>query len=319
MNPITTRAGGLRRWVLACLFLMTMASEGASRVLYQTGFEKSEGFDDTLTLIGQGGWVGDGSGGNGLLSGFIEGAGQHAFVGFGAPTNRSEFLNVWRPVNHVPGGTNPPLVRFSVTMLVGDSEAKTNRDDFRWSVYNARGVRLFSLDFDNQSLGINHVLDDGKFVSTGWNFENEISYRLEILMDFPANQWSATLGGEVLVEKLPITTRGADRDFGDVDAVWAIRKPGSAGDNFLVFDDFRVVAEDSVTKIPPRLEALGAVRRGEFLVRVVGTPGVSYVLEGGPDLRTWVPLKTNTPPADGYFDHLDQGGAAWRFYRAVER
>lgn len=319
MNPITTRTWGLGGWVLVCLLLTSMVSESATRVLYRTGFEKSEGFDETLTLVGQGGWVGDGSGGNGLLTGFIEGAGQHAFVGFGAPTNRAEFMSVWRPVNHVPGGTNPPLVRFSVTMLVGDSAAKTNRDDFRWSVYNVRGDRLFSLDFDNRSLGINHVLDDGKFVSTGWNFQNEISYRLEILMDFPGNQWWAWLGGEVLVDRLPITTKGANRDLGDVDAVWAIRKPGSAGDNFLVFDDFLLEAEDSPTKNPPRLEALGTVRKGEFLVRVVGTPGVSYVLEGSPDFRTWVPLKTNTPPADGFFDHLDQGGAAWRFYRAVER
>ena len=62
MNSKTTRMGGLVGWVLTCLFLAAMVSEaeGATRVLYRTGFEKSDGFDETLTLIGQDGWVGTG-------------------------------------------------------------------------------------------------------------------------------------------------------------------------------------------------------------------------------------------------------------------
>lgn len=323
MNSSLIRAKGWV-WLWLGIAVVGWGAVGAgaavgSRVLYETRFEPGEGFDETLTLIGQGGWVGEGSGGNGLLTGFIDGEGQHAFVGYGAPTNRAEFLNVWRPVNHVPGGTNPPVVRFSVLMMVGDSVSSTNRDDFRWSVYNVRGDRLFSVDFDNETLGIHYILDDGEVVATGWTFENEQPYRLEIVMDFPGNQWTATLGGVVLAEKLPVTTKGAVRDFGDVDAVWAIRRPGAAGDNFMVFDNYTLTAEETaVPRPPPVVRAMGVVRKGEFLVRVLGTPGVTYVLEGGPDLRTWVPLKTNAPPADGYFDHLDQSGAALRFYRAVE-
>lgn len=291
--------------------------EAATRVLYETRFEKSEGFDETLTLIGQGGWVGDGSGGNGLVTDFFAGEGQHAFIGFVAPTNRGEFLNAWRPVNYAPGPTNAPQVQFSVLMSIEDSSARANRDDFRWSVYNVKGDRLFSLDFDNDALGINYLLDDGKFVSTGLSFTNSRAYALEIRMDFSLNRWSATLGGVGVATNLAITTKGAVLDFGDVDAVWAIRTPGSPGDNFMVFDNYRVEAGVAAST-PPRLEPLGSVPPNGFAVRCRGTTGVRYLLQGSTDLKQWIPLKTNTVPVDGYFDHVDRGGGVHRLYRMVE-
>src|SRR2546422_8068648 len=36
--------------------------------LYSTGFERSEGFDPRLTLIGQGGWTGTDANGNGIVT-----------------------------------------------------------------------------------------------------------------------------------------------------------------------------------------------------------------------------------------------------------
>lgn len=305
-------------WVVACWLLAAVGAGAASRVLYETRFEKAEGFDDTLTLIGQGGWVGDGSGGTGLVTDFFAGEGQHAFIGFVAPTNNGEYLNVWRPVNYLPGPTNPPQVRFTVMMSIEDSSARANRDDFRWSVYNVRGDRLFSVDFDNDSLGINYLLDDGRFVATGRGFTNSVPYLLEIRMDFSTNRWSASLNGVGLVTNLAITTKGAVLDFGDVDAVWVIRTPGSAGDNYMVFDNYRVEAESAVAE-RPRLEPVGVLPPNGFVVRCRGTTGVQYVLEGSADLRAWVPLKTNSVPVDGYFDHVDQGGGPRRFYRMVER
>jgi len=291
-----------------------------NRVLYATGFETSEGFDESLTLIGQSGWVGYGSGGNGLVKDFFAGEGQHGFLGYSAPTNRGEFLNVWRPLNYVPGPTNPPVVRFSVLMSVEDSVSSTNRDDFRWSVYNVQGDRLFSVDFDNVDLGINYLLDDDRFVATGFSFTNAQTYQLELVMDLASNVWSATLDGAALVTAKPITTKGATVDLGDVDAVWAVRVPGKAGDNFLVFDRYQLVVEGASPRPPPRLQAVGVVQPGgQFLVRVFGTPGVSYLLQGGADLGVWTPLRTNTVLAEGYFDHLDGAGPARRFFRASER
>lgn len=308
-------------WLLSLAVCWTLSGNpalGATRVLYETRFEKSEGFDEALSLIGQGGWVGYGSGGNGLVSDFFAGEGQHAFVGFVAPTNNGDFLNVWRPVNYVPGATNSPKVRFSVLMSVEDSSARANRDDFRWSVYNARGDRLFSLDFDNDSLGINYLLDDGKFVATGRSFTNSQSYLLEVRMDFSTNRWSASLGGIGLTTNLPITTASAPLDFGDVDAVWAIRTPGSPGDNFMVFDNYRVEAETAET-VRPSVEALGLLPNKDFVVRCRGATGVAYILQGSEDLKSWTPLKTNSIPVDGYFDHADKAGVSRRFYRLLQR
>jgi hypothetical protein len=253
---------------------------------------------------------------------FLEGEGQHAFVGFTAGTN--DFLNVWRPVNYAPGApTNLPVVRFSVLMTVEDSSSTTNRDDFRWSLYNAREDRLFSLDFDNHSLGINYLLDDDEFVATGRTFTNSFPYQLEVEMNFQRNLWSATLNGQGLVTNLPITSQNLPLDFGDMDAVWAIRTPGQPGDNFMVFDKYRLVAEAEDTGMPPRLEVLGAFAEPgpqvRFLLRGFGVAGLNYVVQATTNLTAWFPLKTNTVSADGYFDHSDLSASPFRFYRLIQQ
>ena len=313
----TTWGGWLIGWVLVGWLWAGGFGEarGAGRVLYETGFEVAGGFDPDLTLVGQGGWVGEGIGGNGLVTNFLSGQGQQAFVGYTASTNREDFLTVWRPVNYVPGPTNPPVVRFSVLMSIEDSVATADRDDFRWSAYNVRGDRLFSLDFDNDRLEVNYLLDDDKFVATGRTFSNSVPYRLEVVVRLAENRWTASLDGQVVVTNQPVTTKGAALDFGDFDAVWAIRTVGSPGDNFLVFDNYRLVAEEGEAEPPPRLEALGVVPPNGFLVRCHGIPGRSYILQGSPDFAEWAALKTNAVPADGYFDHLDRGGGPRRFYR----
>ena len=322
------RPGRMLRVLGVCLPMLALwlggpgssGARAAERVLYQTGFESSEGFNPELTLIGQSGWVGYGSGGNGLVTGFFAGKGQHAFVGFTAPTNNGDFLNVWRPVNYAPGGaTNPPRVAFTVLMSIEDSVSVTNRDDFRWSVYNSGGDRLFTLDFDNNALGINYLLDgNNQYVATGRTFTNGVTYQLRLDMDFSQNRWSAALDGRLVVTNLAISTTNAPLNLGDVDAVWAIRKPGSPGDNYMVFDDYRIEAVAPATNPPPRVEAQGLLRPGEFLVRTHGTTGVRYVLQSSPDLRLWSGIKTNLMPVDGYFDHLDKEGGPRRFYRALE-
>src|SRR4029079_12084691 len=47
--------------------LFNPASARGAALLYQTGFDVSEGYDANLDLVGQNGWVGEGSGGNGIL------------------------------------------------------------------------------------------------------------------------------------------------------------------------------------------------------------------------------------------------------------
>ena len=83
-------------------------------------------------------------------------------------TNESGTLNVWRPLNFDPVAAALPIVTFYVTLSIYDSRAVTNRDCFRWSIYNTNngGERLFSIDFDNTTTEVNFELDDEQFV--GW-------------------------------------------------------------------------------------------------------------------------------------------------------
>src|SRR5580765_6609135 len=62
----------------------------AQTLVFSTGFEVSEGYDEGFTLVGQNGWVSSGSGGNGILTNFFEGEGQQGFIGFTSPTNSSD-------------------------------------------------------------------------------------------------------------------------------------------------------------------------------------------------------------------------------------
>ena len=154
-------------------------------------------------------------------------------------------LNVWRPVNFDPIASSDPIIRFSVSMSIIDS---TNReyDCFRWSVYNSDGGRLFSLDFDNDTTVISYALEDStNFISTGLKFTNSILYDLVISMNFANNSWSATLDDRTLASAQAITTRGSPLTLGDVDAVWAFKNPDAPGNNYLVFDNYQLVAQNT--------------------------------------------------------------------------
>src|SRR5439155_22043230 len=99
-----------------------------------------------------------------------------------------------------PIAAGKPAVRFAVSMAIFDS---TNGvyDCFRWSVYNIRGERLFTIDFDNFYTNINYILDDDVPVPTGLSFEladvsgNKGILNLEVTMNFASNRWSASLTG----------------------------------------------------------------------------------------------------------------------------
>lgn len=308
---------GFWRAVLAgALFVAALSfprSAPAATLIYRTTFEGHEGYDTNLTLSGQNNWVQFGTGGNGLVTDFIPGAGQSAYIGF-SPPNATEFLNVWRPINLAPVPTNLAVVTFSVTMMVADS-SNGRRDDFRWSIYNTNGARLFSLDFDNSTEGINYGLDDGAgFVATGYQFTRGAVHELAITMNFPRNRWQASLGGTTLTAPLPITTTSAALNLGDIDAVWAIRTVGSAGDNYLVFDNYQIAGEPRVAA--PTL--LSPIRQsdGQLRIQVQAEQATRNAIEVSTNLTQWTAVVTNSAP-DGVFDVLDGAPLTMprRFYR----
>jgi hypothetical protein len=206
-------------------------------------------------------------------------------------------------------------------MQITDSSSTNGPwDDFRWSVYNTNGARLFSLDFDNSSLFINYALDDSQgFVSTHTRFDNEGFYELVMTLNFARNLWSASMNDEVVVHTQPITTIGSALNLGDIAAVWSFRDPQSPGDNFMIFDEYTITAQ-APGSIPSRLEALGFTADGIYQGRLYAEPGRSYRIEASLDLHQWDSLLTFTAPPNGLLDFQDPGSTEFqhRFYRVRE-
>jgi hypothetical protein len=303
-------------------FLAALPARAAEPVvLYSTGFERSEGYSteaQELPLRGQKGWLGEGSGGNGIVTNFFEGAGQQAFIGFTPPALKDEVLSVWRPFNAPRPDPLKPVWKFSVWMQIVDS-TNGQYDDFRWSAYNTEGRRLFTLDFENSSTEINYALDDTNgFLATGFTFNTEVIYQLEIWMNFARNNWQAVMNGQVIVNAQPITTTGARLDLSDIGAVWAVRRKGQAGDNYLLFDDYTLTIEP-VDHIPATLELLGFNERGAFELFLHGERARRFSLDVTSDFVTWTSLGTNRLDAGSwYFLDTSAPDYDFGFYRARE-
>jgi hypothetical protein len=292
------------------------AQTGTANVLYATGFEVSEGYSTNLILSGQQQWHQAGSGGNGVIPNAIVNEGQQAFIGYTAPNAGDSFLSLWHPLNYIPQTNQSEVVKFSVWMAIVDSTS-TNRDDFRWVVYNRQTNRLFSLIFDNASLLVAYQGDgDAGMVATGKKFTNDTVYELVVTMDFNRNQWSATLNQDSLVENLPLSSRGAPLTLGDIDAFWVLGDSSKPGNNYMIFDRYRVAVESSAIRTPPRLSTVSRLADGAFILSVIGQPNQSCVLEATADFRQWTPIQTNST-SDGIWVAIDwtASGQNQRFYR----
>ena len=306
-------------WVLIPLMLQGplygQELEPSYSVIFSTGFEREEGYETGIQLSGQDGWLSYGSGGNGVVTNYFEGYGQQGFVGFNSPAPKDEFLNVWNPIRLATVSSNEPIVRFYVLMQIVDS-TNGQYDDFRWSVYNTDQHRLFSLDFDNSTLGISYGLDDDTgFVPTELSYDNDGFYDLVVTMDFARNTWSALINDVSLVASQSITTTGAKLNIGDIDAVWAIRKKGFPGDNYMLFDEYEIITS-SRGAMQSRLEHLGFFE-GVARVRLYGEEGVNYVIEWSANLTDWEPLIEVLGPAGGVLDFEDTDAILFThgFYR----
>lgn len=288
------------------LALLCTGRPVSAMVLYQTGFESSEGYNTNRDLVGQKGWVGAGSGGNGIAAGFFPGKGQQAYLGYKPPLANDTSLFVYQPINK-----SVPRAQFSVTMAIVDS-SNGNWDDFYWSVFNQQGNQLVILDFDNFSTNVYYVLQGAtNRTATGVKFSNGVAYQLNVILDYTNNRWSATFGPDLLATNQPITTSGAALNLGDIDAAWVVYGT-TAGDNFMVFDNYQINAD-----LPQPLLSVLAMVNGSPTLHVTGSTGSQFALEASTNVLDWLPLKTNTI-SGGSFDYVDAAAAGLprRFYRA---
>jgi hypothetical protein len=293
--------------LLISTFGLTSFCRGS--VVYNTGFEQSEGYNMGFELIGQQGWIGVGTGGTDVYS---QNNNQLGLIGFWSPTSDSEtFTSVWRPINVTSIPSNA-LVRFSVQMTIIDS-GNGSRDEFRWSAYNASSNRLFTLAFDNDFLDMYYILSDGSsFNVNAGTFRNGINYNLVISMDFPRNRWNATLSGLDLQINKPITVNGAPITLGDMDAVWLYHDPELPGDNYMLFDNYKVSLD-----VPPSLQI--SRRTNSVVVRLFGQNGDKYALDSNSTLlpNGWLPVTPTNTLTSGFFDTTNSlpSASGQRFYR----
>ncbi|HJN88786.1 MAG TPA: hypothetical protein QGG93_00540 [Verrucomicrobiota bacterium] len=319
--------GDLRRTIAACWLVVSLGQAASvlaqARTLYSSGFEPEQDYNIEFTLIGQDGWLGEGTegieptGGNGLVEDYFEGLGQQGYIGFFAPTETSEdFVNLWRPVEEIK--PEESKITFSVLMMIIDS-TNDQRDDFRWSVYNSDVQRLVTLDFDNETRNINYSLDDDLFLPTGYSFENEALYELKFVMDFANNSWTVTVGNEALVNEKQLTTTGASLTFGDLGPLWVIRKPETPGDNYMVFDEYKITVEigEKPTSTPPAIAWNGWTDGGQAVLLLEGDATTEYTVEVSSDLENWNVLRTAKPGESGKkIEDADTRTHINRFYRA---
>ena len=326
-GPQPDRAVAAWPFLFVAFSLLQFASVAQVSNIYSTGFELSEDFDFRDTLIGRGCtpagkqcWTGTDSHANGIVADYFfpeeQFGQQQASIGRFVLTNETGTLNVWRPLNFDPVAAALPIVTFYVTMSIYDSRAVTNRDCFRWSIYNTNngGERLFSIDFDNTTTEINYELDDERFLFTDKLFQNGGQYDLVVIMNFADNLWSAWLNDFQIVDSEQMTTKGLALNLGDIDAVWVNYTLGKPGDNFMVFDNYAVTAEP----YPFRLDPVGRLSNGTFLLRLTGEAERQYAIEVSEDLRSWSLLKTKTVDADGTVIVDDPAASDYdrSFYRA---
>ena len=308
--------------LVVIMVLMCCARANATFTIYATDFEPDEpggGYSGNFDLAGQNGWQGNASSNwNGVADGFINGLGRQAYIGYYVPENSPSYLSVWQPLNFHPLSSNAPLVIFSVIMGVWEfSPDEEIYDDFFWSVYNTEGHRLFTLDFDNADLNIYYALDDagGNFIPVETNFLNNTPYQLTVAMNFASNAWSAAVGTTTIVSNKPITTSGASLNLGRIAAEWRIRNSSTPGDNFMVFDRYRITAQITPPN-PPQLQVLG-VTNGVAFMRLNAQSNYQFAVDMTTNLSNWSGLITNITAA-GFFDFNDAAAANFyqRYYRA---
>lgn len=297
----------------------------AGRVVFETGFERFEGYDPARDLVdslgrGQNGWMAVGHGGNGLLTNLVSDfTGQYAYIGYQGPTNTDTSVNLFRPFQITPDTNALPVVVFEVAFSLRDeSPSPASADDFRWSAYTPDDHRLFTLDCHGPDQSINYALDDGKgFIGTGYQFEYGVVYRLEITLSFGRNRWSASLNGTPVAFELPLSTSLKKISLGSVDAVWAANPKGTWDDNYMLFDDYRIVAYPA-NAVAPLLELAGLDAKGLAQLKVWGEPAVRYRIQSSNDLLNWTDrdIVTATAP-DGLATWTDSQPTATRCYRAI--
>lgn len=269
--------------------------------IYETDFEYfPDGFN---ALDGFDGWASSDSDPESGTFGIFEAEEGNlaAWIGYNTPTSDTAAISVYRSVE-AGMGTGP--IEFSVDLWIQDSTNADKRDMFEFGIFNRNGDYLGGLLFDNEDTGIRRYFgeDWDAVEDTGATFKNGVGYTLAATIDLENNTWSATLGDRVLFSNETLTTSQSTRDLGSIPVTWYPGVGGEYGDNFLVFDNYRI----ATTKRVPVITSAGqrkAVRHGDFVYQIEATHSPDeYGATGLPDELTCDPATgriTGKPASSG--------------------
>jgi hypothetical protein len=97
-----------------------------------------------------------------------------------------------------------------------------------------------------------------------------VDYALSATIDLQNNSWSVFLDGEPLFQGRTLTTSNSTRDLGSIGVSWWAGSEGDFGDNFIVFDNYRI----SKTKGVPVITSAGHKQArvgGDFDYQILAT------------------------------------------------
>ena len=250
--------------------------QSAEGGIYETDFEMFPFGSNTLD--GFDGWVDTdpNSGTSGIFE--PEAGSQAAWIGYN--TTSKSYVSLYRTVN-VPFSTG--VVEFSVDMRIVDSTSARKRDDFSFMLYNTEGYYLGEILFDNNTQKIWRGDDGGQYIDTGHSFVRGADYTLSVSMDLVKNQWSAYLGEQLVFKDATLNSSGRALNLASVDIFWRPQLQGSSGDNFMIFDNYRLSTAKQTPVIVSSSEA--QAKAGEpFTYKITATnaPHLSFSATGLP-------------------------------------
>ena len=264
-------------------------------------------------------------------------------------------LNVRRPLvlttpfYYAPVTNTREVVTVSALIGIKDSSSanfQRFRDDFELFIMNGAttgtgsGTVLAAIQFDNTTLNSQGAPQQLVFrtqsasgstnltyVSTGGYYLYDTMQQLSVRINFRTNKWSAFLDGIPLFNDLTFYTGSAPVNLGAVGfrmlfgtATASLITPTNylcnSGDNYMLFDDLRVEAEDR-----PKVAFTSAVKKtpGSFALTWNAEAGYRYNVYGSTTMGSWS-LLTPTPvtaiqTTDFTFTDTTVTGVTRKFYK----
>ena len=263
--------------------------------VYSTGFESPPFTLGQDTIRNTDGWSGPLVFAGKALSGIDSGTrlgwaglGNVAYLGAN-PTRitgvSEKSVYVRRPVNLDPVALGQEVASFSVLFAIVDSTADAvtgsyRRDNFEFQIWNSDSVPklLAGIQFDNSRIdsltglplrSIYLLYWNGSafsYTNTGYSFLSETLEFLDFRINFRTNRWTVSLGGAPLFQDFPFYTGPSARTLGSVRAQMQVTNtyPLSTdiypGDNYMLFDDYRLRTDPVSVTLESSWTATGAFK-----------------------------------------------------------